>query len=1220
MLRISLTCFLWCVSLVVAAAPTDVVINEIMYNPPDDGTGEELEYVELYNKGAEDVDLSGWQFADGIDFTFPSGTIIESGGFLVVCSDPTEMVSTYGIYNIIGPFDGRLNNQGERVALSDNSAVPALIDEVDYETGGEWPGEPDGNGPSLELVNPWVDNNVGGHWRASEPPEDNGTPGVQNSCYQGNPPPVTTSVSRFPISPDATQNVTITATVHDDTAVQAVHLSFIIGDDPGGEAITLEMNDLGDSTYSATIPPHGDGTWVWYTIEASDDEGAVGGWPIGAPANKAWYRVENIPGAEGDIVINEIMYNNTEKRGTDLEWVEIFNAGSRTTDLSLWCLKDDEDAHSFYLPLGTSLAPGDFLVICHDAARTEQVYGITNVVGDFAFRLSDGGSQVRLFNANGLLMDWVEYEDSSPWSELADGQGASIECVNPSEDNSLFNNWGPGLPAGTPGAVNSIYSTESSYVDIVINEIMYHPANDDDDEQFIELLNRGSQTVDLSGWQLTRGITHEFIAGTTIPGGGFLVLCKNRSQVQKMYHFSAPAIRWDMGRLDHGGETLALENAVGTTVDIVRYNDVPPWPVAADGFGSSLECINPFVDNNHPRNWRASSGSTYWQCVQRTGTATSSRLYIYMLEPGECLIDDVSITDIEGTDNYIPNGDFETDEAGWQKSGNHSGSYREIGQAHSGNACMHVVSTGTGGSSSNSVSIFTAPDLVQGQTYVLSFWVKHVKGGTTLYSRLSGGGIGGETTLAGSGLLSSPGVPNSSFSLDLPPFISAVGHLPAMPEPDEVGRIVAAVEDDVQVTLVMLEYKSALEDTWTSVEMHDDGLNGDEVAGDGLYYAMTTAYPSETVVQYIVGARDNAGNTAQSPAENEPKPNHAYFVYNREVVSKLPVYFMTIPNMAAISPWSDNYHPATFVYQGKVYENVGVRYRGGTARSYPKKCLKVRFNRGDLFTGTVGNSRKSINLQALWADKSYLREKLAYDMFKKMGVPYCETRHVLLHINGSYWGLFLEMEAPGRRYLKRNGQDDSGNLYKAAFSGSGGTGTSANGFEKKTNETDGSKADLESFLWGINNTPLEEITDFLNTHTIVDSHMAYNAVGCVIGSADQPHKNYFVYHEPTSDKWEMFPWDMDLTYGRNYYPGHGVCNDIIRWDSHIFLCSRIHPNYDGFWNRIIDRFFYPENSLYTEPFRTKMAETTKYILDCFFTTKLQYEEIDLLVGLIREEA
>lgn len=1206
--------FFGCIAVAAPSSPTDVVINEIMYNPPDDGTGEELEFVELYNRGAENVDISGWQFRDGIAFTFPKGTIIEGEGHLVVCSDLGKMVSRYGIYNIIGPFDGRLRNEGERIALSDNFAVPVLIDEVAYGTGGEWRSEPDGSGPSLELVNPRADNSIPGSWRASTPPENNGTPGAQNSCYRENPPPLIFGVSRDPIAPTSTQTVTITASVRDDTVVEAVRLNYAAGDDPGGSAETLGMTAVADGTYSATIPPQLNGTWVWYTMEARDDLGGVGWWPVGAPAKKAWYRVENVPAADGDIVVNEIMYHNTLEKGEDLEWVELFNASIRTIDLSQWCLKDEEDGHAFYLPMGTSLMPGEFLVVCCDAARTASTYGIQNLVGDFTFRFSDAGSRVRLFNANGILMDFVEYGDSSPWSDLADGLGASLECVNPFADNSIFGNWGPGLFGGSPGVQNSIYSRYNNDADIVINEIMYHPGNDDDEAQFVELFNTGFQTVDLGGWQFTRGLTHKFPAGTAVSGGGFLVLCMNVARARDVYRFTAPAVQWDMGRLDHGGETLALENSVGTTIDIVKYDDEPPWPVAADGFGSSLECINPFVDNNHPRNWRASTGETYWQYVQRTGSATSSQLFIYMLEAGECLIDDVSITDVGGTYNYIPNGGFETDESGWQKTGNHAGSYREAGQAHSGNVSMHIVATDTGEGTTNCLSIYTVPGLVKGNSYVLSFWVKHVKGAIRLYSRLSEGGMGGETMLAGSGLLSSPGGPNTAFSLDLPPFISRVEHVPSTPKPNEVGKIVAAVEDDVQVSSVTLQYKSALAAGWTTVEMRDDGANEDAVKGDGVYTAKTTTYPSQTVVQYVVIACDNAEHVTRSPAGNDPKPNHAYFVYNQEVVSKLPVYFMTIPNMSSIDVWSDNYRPATFVYAGRVHEDVGVRYRGQTSRSYPKKSFKVRFNTGDLFTGSF-EEVKSIDLQAMWADKSYLREKLSNDMFKKMGVAYCETRHVLLYINGAYWGLFLEMEAPGRRYLKRNGRDDTGNLYKAYNEA-----TSIWGFEKKTNETDGSMADLSSFLSGINNTPEKQIADYLNTHTVVDSQIAYNAVNSVINNSDQPAKNYFLYHDPSSDKWEMFPWDLDLTYGRNYELSGGVCNDVIRWNNHIFFGTRIHPKNDGPWNRIIDRFFYPEDSPYTAPFRAKMIETTRYIVDNFFTPQLQYEEIDSLAGLIREEA
>ena len=67
-----------------AARITDIVINEIMYDPPSDArTGE---FVELYNRGSTTINLGGWSFVDGISFTFPTGTTLGPGSHLVVGS------------------------------------------------------------------------------------------------------------------------------------------------------------------------------------------------------------------------------------------------------------------------------------------------------------------------------------------------------------------------------------------------------------------------------------------------------------------------------------------------------------------------------------------------------------------------------------------------------------------------------------------------------------------------------------------------------------------------------------------------------------------------------------------------------------------------------------------------------------------------------------------------------------------------------------------------------------------------------------------------------------------------------------------------------------------------------------------------------------------------------------------------------------------------------
>ena len=65
----------------------DVMIHEIMYHPASEDDREE--YIELYNPDDEAHDLSGWRFIKGVDFEFAEGVRIESGGYLVIASDPS---------------------------------------------------------------------------------------------------------------------------------------------------------------------------------------------------------------------------------------------------------------------------------------------------------------------------------------------------------------------------------------------------------------------------------------------------------------------------------------------------------------------------------------------------------------------------------------------------------------------------------------------------------------------------------------------------------------------------------------------------------------------------------------------------------------------------------------------------------------------------------------------------------------------------------------------------------------------------------------------------------------------------------------------------------------------------------------------------------------------------------------------------------------------------
>jgi hypothetical protein len=146
------------------ARQTSIVINEIMYDPPSNQN--HAEFIELYNNGAQTVDLSDWQFTDGVNFEFPSGTTLAPGAYLAVAADKAWMQSVYPGTTILGNFSGTLRNGGELVRLED--AQGNLADEVDYLPSGDWPELADADGSSMELKHPDMDNSSPSAWADSD--------------------------------------------------------------------------------------------------------------------------------------------------------------------------------------------------------------------------------------------------------------------------------------------------------------------------------------------------------------------------------------------------------------------------------------------------------------------------------------------------------------------------------------------------------------------------------------------------------------------------------------------------------------------------------------------------------------------------------------------------------------------------------------------------------------------------------------------------------------------------------------------------------------------------------------------------------------------------------------------------------------------------------------------------------------------------------------------
>ncbi len=124
------------------------------------------EWVELYNRGLSTVDLSGWRFSEGIGFTFPPGTTLAAGQYLVVTADAAALQAKHPGITILGDYSASLSGAGELVVLEDAAGNPA--DEVRYFDGGRWPDAADGKGSTLELIDAFADNTHPASWRASD--------------------------------------------------------------------------------------------------------------------------------------------------------------------------------------------------------------------------------------------------------------------------------------------------------------------------------------------------------------------------------------------------------------------------------------------------------------------------------------------------------------------------------------------------------------------------------------------------------------------------------------------------------------------------------------------------------------------------------------------------------------------------------------------------------------------------------------------------------------------------------------------------------------------------------------------------------------------------------------------------------------------------------------------------------------------------------------------
>lgn len=205
-----------------------LVINEINYN--SSASFDPGDWIELYNPQNYSLDISNWVFKDEDDlhaYKFSSGTVIPANGYIVIAFDMTAFHNLFPtVTNYVGPMGFGFAGGGELLRLFDNTGT--LIDTVHYDDVAPWPTAPDGQGATLELVSPVLDNALAESWKASGNPP-HGTPGEQNSINVNIDPLVSIEKLSLSVYPNPFRTIAnlkiVTQSVIDDGTLEIYSLS-----------------------------------------------------------------------------------------------------------------------------------------------------------------------------------------------------------------------------------------------------------------------------------------------------------------------------------------------------------------------------------------------------------------------------------------------------------------------------------------------------------------------------------------------------------------------------------------------------------------------------------------------------------------------------------------------------------------------------------------------------------------------------------------------------------------------------------------------------------------------------------------------------------------------------------------------------------------------------------------------------------------------------------
>lgn len=240
-------------------------------------------------------------------------------------------------------------------------------------------------------------------------------------------------------------------------------------------------------------------------------------------------------------------------------------------------------------------------------------------------------------------------------------------------------------------------------------------------------------------------------------------------------------------------------------------------------------------------------------------------------------------------------------------------------------------------------------------------------------------------------------------------------------------------------------------------------------------------------------------------------------------------------------------------------EEIGFRLRGNTSRQSAKKSFKVSFNtyqKGRKYYGL-----EKMNLNGEHNDPSVTRAKLFWDLCRDFDIPAPRSNHVEVYINNNYYGLYLNVEHIDEEFAGSRFGTQYGNLYKCLWPADlKYLGSNPNQYklqqgdrriyDLKTNTAYDDYSDIANFISVLNNTPIANLACELEEVFNVQDYLKIIALDVFTANWDgyiYNKNNFYLYKNPKSGQFEYIPYDVDNTYGIDWFGVDWGTRDIYQW-------------------------------------------------------------------------